>query len=666
MNATQYVEDVPQSIDKGKRRAQEPTESTPLLGSSSSTILDDPPPSVARRTLYSKLTAVFLGSLIFTVLACVALALLAWSYASRASHISTDDILNDGLVFQGPDRVDVLSITWSGGIWVRMEARMGFDAGSVIGVNASPDDGLLRNIWKAVGRWGVHTLDRVSVNMSTIDITSQSNPSVVLATIEPSPVVIPLTANPPSDWTWLTPISTPLLIRPTSNTSALFQFVREAWRDGSAAVKADVGSVEVRGGAFSDNSWRSLLHRELSNVRTALRIQIPPIPGIPHTGPVPSLSELITLKSFEIYSTSASIDLNACATLPDPAPATFNLTSPSLPFTILLPTTDEPVPIASVTTEPFTLTHPNITLSMSGTVLPFPGSASPLLSVFLTRYLSGRPNPILVATPLIPDLTVDLDFPAPNPRPHILRNVTIHDMTIKPHGSTFTASGDIYARIVLPAGMDIALHVGRVLPDVLVFDGEVPSGAIFPVLPPAPGKGRKPSPGSPFPDPLPKRAFARIRPDDWLPAQSGPAPSDPDAGDGAAFAVTAKIIDVPLEVLPGRQKEFGDFVSKVIFGSDGAVAGLLGVASVGVEVFGLPTPEGEAGRVMELSGLPFEGRVLVGKKGLRGLLGAVVGGSEGMSETIGRGVDEVKRLLDRYLRRGKQKPQLVRAATDEG
>ncbi|KAJ7111482.1 hypothetical protein C8R44DRAFT_883276 [Mycena epipterygia] len=635
MNPT-HVQNAPPAVDKGKRRADDPTERTPLLAGSSSTLDDSPTPTVTRRRLLSKLTTVFLASLVISILVFVALAFLAWSYASRASHASPDDILNEGLVFEGPDRVDVLSVTWSSGLWVNVEARMGFDAGSIIGVNASPDgDGFLEDVWKAVGRWGVRRLDRVSVNMSTIYLTSQSDPSVILATIEPTPVVVPLTANPPSDSSWLTHISTPLLIRPTSNTSALIHFVREAWREGSAAVKADVGHVDVRGGALNESSWRNILHSELSNIRTALRIQIPPIPGIPHTGPVPSLSELITLQSFNVYSASGSLDLAARATLPDPAPTTFNLTSPSLPFIIALPSADDAVPVASVSTAPFTLTHPNITLEISGTVLPMAASASSILSAFLTRYLSGLPNPILISTPLIPDLTVDMDFPAPNPRPHILRNVTIHDMVIKPRGSVFTASGTVYARIVLPQGMDVALHVGRVLPDVLVFDGEVPESAIY--APTPDDGGDTPS----LPDPLPEHAFGHIRPEDWLTSLSGPVPSED--GEGSAFAVTAKIVDVPLQVLPGRQKEFSNFVSKVIFGSDGAVAGLLGVAAVAVDVFGLPLPGNDGRSEMELNGLPFRGSVLVGKKGLLGVGGAVQ-----------HSADELKRLMDRFLHRGKR------------
>ena len=49
----------------------------------------------------------------------------------------------------------------------------------------------------------------------------------------------------------------------------------------------------------------------------------------------------------------------------------------------------------------------------------------------------------------------------------------------------------------------------------------------------------------------------------------------------------------------------------MIFGSQGALAGLLGTAAVGVEVKGLPF--GNGGEI-ELTGLPFRGSVRVGKK----------------------------------------------------
>lgn len=130
-------------------------------------------------------------------------------------------------------------------------------------------------------------------------------------------------------------------------------------------------------------------------------------------------------------------------------------------------------------------------------------------------------------------------------------------MKIIPVGRTFLASGTVFARVVLPTGMNVGIDVNRVFPDVLVFDGEVPddwpdaSHANKTMLPPP----------SHLPDPLPERAFGHLRPSDWLPAES--VPDDSQEGEGSAYIVTAKIVDIPLEVLPGRQKEFSDFVGKV-------------------------------------------------------------------------------------------------------
>jgi hypothetical protein len=180
-------------------------------------------------------------------------------------------------------------------------------------------------------------------------------------------------------------------------------------------------------------------------------------------------------------------------------------------------------------------------------------------------------------------------------------------MKVVPFGTSFTASGTIYARVVLPQGMKINLNVSRLLPDVLVFDGEVPILSLDGKddegdIPPAP----------PLPDPLPERAFARIRPGDWLVSSS--QPGEPEGDEGSVYIVTADIVDVPLQVLPGRQKVFRSFVSKVVFGTKGALAGILGSTAVAVDVEGLPNGDGKSGE-MELSGLPFQGSVTVGKKG---------------------------------------------------
>lgn len=272
---------------------------------------------------------------------------------------------------------------------------------------------------------------------------------------------------------------------------------------------------------------------------------VPELPGFPHPGrnaPIPSLAELVTLQSFQLATDADKLTIQAVATVVDPAPAMINVTTPTFPFIVSLLSNSSTIPIASVQTDPFSLTHPNITLGITGHVLSLPPNAFPVLSTFLTRYLSGHSNPISISTPLISDLTVEIPFPGPDPKPRILRNVTIHDMKIKP-GTPFLASGTVLAHVVLPKGMNIDLDVKRVLPDVLVFDGEVPEDIHIDT-----------------PE-FPRGAFGHIRPDDWLSSRS--VSVEPEEEDGSTFAVSAKIVDVPLNVLPGREKEFSNFVSKV-------------------------------------------------------------------------------------------------------
>ena len=159
---------------------------------------------------------------------------------------------------------------------------------------------------------------------------------------------------------------------------------------------------------------------------------------------------------------------------------------------------------------------------------------------------------------LFPSLSTEVTFPAPNPRPRVLRNVTIKDMRIKPGGNAFLASGTVQALIVLPQGFDVSLDVLFIL---LVFDGEVPFIAYE-----HDGRRHQPPdelpPDMPLPDPIPEGAFGHIRPWGWLASRCVPVNLESQS-DGAAYAVSAKVEDVPLEVLPGRQREFSNFVKKV-------------------------------------------------------------------------------------------------------
>ena len=250
------------------------------------------------------------------------------------------------------------------------------------------------------------------------------------------------------------------------------------------------------------------------------------------------------------------------ATLPTPLPPSIRLTVPSLPFTISIPPNDT-VPLVHVETDPLALTHPNTTVHVHGHVTALTHDSYPSLSSFVTTYLSGESSRISISTPLLPDIAVDTVFPAPDPPPQVLQNVTIKGMKIRPLTShTMLASGTVFANIVLPKGMDMSLQVDAVYPQLLVYDGPVPDGESV-------GTGKQlggsddhelPDP-MPLPDPLPANAFAHIRPAQWFKSVS--VPLGHRDGSGSVFAVSAKIVDIPFEVLPGRQREFSNFIGKV-------------------------------------------------------------------------------------------------------
>jgi hypothetical protein len=234
-------------------------------------------------------------------------------------------------------------------------------------------------------------------------------------------------------------------------------------------------------------------------------------------------------------------------------------------------------------------------------------------------------------------------------------------MKIHASGTTILANGAVHARIAFPEGVDVGLLISRILPDVLIFDGPLsntasPSPASLPptrttstakgMINYHPGAAADDDddvpPAPPLPSPLPSRAFARVRPDTWLPTLSAPTSPRRDWNERGSktLRITAWFSDVPLEVLPGREREFRSFVAKVIFGpGEGAVAGVQGVAAVGVKIDGLSIgqepdsvsegdgdggvvggrrPEGEGdGAGVVLTGLPFRGSMRVGRNGLR-------------------------------------------------
>lgn len=287
-------EQSPRPLDKGKARQsnaytdQEPTETSPLLASRSHVLDDDNLETASQSnhgSLLSTLTTVFLTTLSISVLLVLLLLFLAYSYAAKASQLSDDAILNNGLVFRGPDAIDVLNVSMRGDVWLRLDGRVGFDAGAIMGVKPDDNDNLWVDTWKAIGRWSIRNLDVVSLTLSSINISPQYDPSLQLASIEVPPFQIPLTAMPPGDTSWLTPMSIPVHIHPSHNVSAWLHYARESWRSGYAVAQVTVSRADIQGGGLQRSSWRNALKIDRSNVTIGLnmksKLAIPPFIAIP-------------------------------------------------------------------------------------------------------------------------------------------------------------------------------------------------------------------------------------------------------------------------------------------------------------------------------------------------------------------------------------------------
>lgn len=261
---------------KGKARAlgAEPTEQTPLLPASSvtasATHLQDPP--YHARRLCSRIITVFLVSLSFCIIVVLFIVLAIYSYRSRASGVSPEEIIQRALVVKGPDWINVLNTTHDG-VWIEVNGRVGLDAGNIVGLHADTRDGIFEYLWKSIGRWGIHQLNRVTVNVTTVHVTSEYNSSDVLASITAAPIEVPLTANPPRDFSWLTPVSIPLLIRPTKDVGTLLRFVRNCWKEGVIDVRTSIDAAQVWGGGVNDKGWRRAFNVRHSNIETAVHIK---------------------------------------------------------------------------------------------------------------------------------------------------------------------------------------------------------------------------------------------------------------------------------------------------------------------------------------------------------------------------------------------------------
>ncbi|KAG9126196.1 hypothetical protein FRC07_004521, partial [Ceratobasidium sp. 392] len=523
------------------------------------------------------------------------------------------------LAFDGPSYINVLNYS-SDGLWCEVSGAAAIDARLALGLsNRIPD--------RMVG-WAVRRVGSVTVSATTARIYAPAG--LHLATLHSPDVILPLvTKTPPR----LENTTLRFLVQPARHSQDLLNFVSRSWQTGFLEFRVDAAKVVVRGGRKASRfSWKRYIHVTKRDLRTFLKVGIPPIPGLPPSSPngprpIPDLASLVYLQSYQVLPPPPTLRLVGTATLPNPAPSILQgAVSLSLPFIVSLPPAgSEPaLPVARVETAPLALTAPNISLAISGHVLPLPSSSGSIapVSKFASDFLAARSSPVLVKTDFLrglgmqDEITLEAQFPAAAERPELLRDVQISNMRISLRGEQILASAFVRARIVPPHSLSaLRLNATRVWPDLLVYDGPVPS--LWPFDDSSAGspsgvqydeRWSEPEP-MPLPNPIPPTAFARIRPDSWILAHTEATE------DELGVWVQAKVVDVPLVVLPGRDAELRRFISKVLFNMGGARAGVAGIAAVAARIGGLVVGSVESGE-LELFGLPLHGETQVGKKSL--------------------------------------------------
>ncbi|UTT93007.1 hypothetical protein NDA17_004034 [Ustilago hordei] len=222
----------------------------------------------------------------------------------------------------------------------------------------------------------------------------------------------------------------------------------------------------------------------------------------------------------------------------------------------------------------------------------------------------------------------------------LIKNVTMNDLKITPHPFEYDkllCSGTIMGEMNMPGQLaSIDVKITHMWPDILVYDGLPPSmrkghhgeemtRSRFTMLNGAldslkrlgfldssdaeatmaksdDGKKPEPEPAPPLPDPLPEKAFGRVRPYDFAPAETFVDPTDPK---GERKLLRAVLKDVPFNVLPGRGPLFRSFTWKLVTGQ-GALVGIEGTSRAKIWNSGLGA--------LQLKNLPVKGAFMLGKR----------------------------------------------------
>lgn len=268
--------------DKGKGRAiePEPSETSPLLGSGSSS-RSHSQSHVSRiqphshriaieqiRTRESRTRSILYIALIVTLslfLVCgLFLVLLLNSF--RPTPAELDSLQDTAFRYSGPDGISVVNVT-EAGILVNVSLKAGIDWDRALGIQQWADEeekqgavwkgerGTGAEWWEHLRRWVAgRMMGQLSEQSVLVDIPDQviilpdhfeSFP--LLSVSIPSEFKVQLVANAPidpSDLRWLPPLHILALAKPIASTGDLLAFAQRAWEQGE--LKVVIGVPKVR------------------------------------------------------------------------------------------------------------------------------------------------------------------------------------------------------------------------------------------------------------------------------------------------------------------------------------------------------------------------------------------------------------------------------------
>lgn len=602
--------------------------------------------------------------LVATLSASLLAALLVLSALLVNSFIPSDDLANlaSSAITVHPSDVHVLNFTRAyRTCYLQVSGKVGIDASQLLGIS---DDTGGAAWWESLRR----NLGHRAISAAGPLVVAFPQPITVYARGSPRPLLnisitdvidIPLhVRDSPLDETQLDPFTYQLGLDLLSHTD-LVSFATKAWTRGSADVDIHIPHLEIRPGQDGWTRWIKLRHQDIrlaqkidgkspclapeippdnptspSAVLHRHRVQahpgvlaiarektgegsrapfllVPDIPGLPK--PTDDLAQFITLESYAFHTSRHTdqqrLRVSAMASARNPFPSVRADFPLELGFGVFLPAGNtSQVKMADVVTMPIKLRgQETVRVHIEGIVHPgSKGSSDDALSGFLHNYLAGRDNNVTIrglaefpcaASPdaghvppewvhrLLPAIHAVIPFPGPQPPPELIESVTIEQMKISESTGKLRASGIVVVRARIPEDLkDINVSINGVRPDVLVSDGEAyPGPTVDPAVPP-----------------YPPRAFGRIHPDEYLPAVSERDPTTP-----GLLTVRAPLHDVPIDILPGRDKVLSDFIGKIVF-KGSAVAGIVGNAAVRLRVVGIDGP-------VQVDRLPVRGVVNVGR-----------------------------------------------------